>query len=367
LHPNIAMAWRASRDGDRIALSGELRARDARAVWQSLRALSRVRPQLDRLEIDLSGVTFADGRVMALLVELRAGLTRAGTPTELVDVPSALQPLVALFGGDRPVQPRPPPSQPERRTLREWFAEPLSFVGELVEAVGQVLRAPARADWRGFPSLVERAGADAIAIVLLLDFLVGVVIALQAMRQLEGLGASLYVADLVGISVARELAPLMTAIIMSGRSGAAYAAELGTMHVTEEIDALRTMGISPVPYLVIPRVLALALVAPALVLLGEVAAVFGGLIVAVVGLELNTQSYLSELRVALVPSDVWTGVIKSVTFAIAIGLIGCQEGLAARGAAAGVGRRTTATVVSSLFAVVVLDAALTLLFRVFDV
>jgi phospholipid/cholesterol/gamma-HCH transport system permease protein len=359
------MGWRASREGDHIALSGELRDRDARAIWQSLRALSRIRAT--QLEIDLSGVTAIDARMMALLVELRAALTRAGTHCELVGASPELEPMLQLYGGDRPVTPRAAGRAEPRPSLRARLAEPLSFIGELVEAIGQVVRSPARADWRSFSSLVERAGADAIAIVLLLDFLVGVVIALQSMRQLQGLGASLYVADLVGISVARELAPLMTAIIMSGRAGAAFAAELGTMHVTEEIDALRTMGISPVPYLVIPRVIALALVAPALVLLGDVAAVFGGLIVAVFGLDLTTQSYVVELRTALVPSDVWTGLIKGVTFAIAIGLIGCQEGLAARGAAAGVGRRTTATVVSSLFAVVVLDAALTLLFRVFNI
>jgi len=240
---------------------------------------------------------------------------------------------------------------------------PLLFVGELVDGVLHVLRHPKRGNWRSLPVLIERAGADAIAIVLLLDFLIGFVIALQAMPQLEELGANPYVADLVGLAVTRELAPLMTAIIMSGRSGAAYAAELGTMHVSDEIDALETMGIWSIPHLVLPRIVALAVVAPVLVLLADAAAIAGGLAVAVLSMDLTSQGYFSELRTVVVASDIWTGQVKGVTFAIAIAVIGCHEGLAARGAAAGVGRRTTATVVVSLFAVVVLDCVLTILFR----
>ena len=311
---------------------------------------------------------------MALIVELRALLLARGFDCELV-APERLRPLVQLFGGDRTVPPAPAPAV--QQSLLEHVGaasarsltrakEPLAFLGELVDAAVQTLRSPRRTNWRSLGPLIERAGADAIAIVLLLDFLVGFVIALQAIPQLEMLGAGPYVADLVGISVTRELVPLMTAIIIAGRSGAAYAAELGTMHVSEEIDALETMGIAPVPYLVIPRVLALAIVAPALVLLGDVAAVIGGLVVAVTSLDLTVQGYLTQLRLAVAPSDVYTGLIKGGVFAVAIAIIGCQEGLAARGAAAGVGRRTTATVVVSLFAVVVIDTLLTILFRTVD-
>jgi phospholipid/cholesterol/gamma-HCH transport system permease protein len=361
--------WRATVTANRIELSGELRAHDARALWLTLTALARDVTQ--QLDLDLRRVAVVDARAMALLVELRAALVARGVTCEVL-ASDAIRPLVHLFAGDRPLLApavkRPPPrplvriGQALERQIIHARA-PLIFLGELLEGSCRVVRKPSLANWRSLPGLLERAGADAIAIVLLVDFLVGFVIALQAMPQLRALGANPYVADLVGISVTRELAPLMTAIIMSGRSGAAFAAELGTMHVSDEIDALETMGISPVPYLVIPRIIALALVAPVLALLGDVVAILGGMVVGVVYLDLTPRGYVTELKTVLVASDIWTGLIKSAVFATAIAIVACHEGLAARGAAAGVGRRTTATVVVSLFAVVLLDSLLTIFFR----
>ncbi len=358
---------------DRIELSGELRAEDARAVWETLRTAAQA--SAHRLDLDLTNVTAIDARPLALLVELRASLVARGVESELI-TPEALRPQVQLFSGRRVVA-KPAEKRPDERLLArlgvaveglvERAKEPLSFFGELIDGAAQVIRQPSRGNWRSMPALLERSGADAISIVILLNFLVGFVIALQAAPQLKSLGANPFVADLVSVSVTRELAPLMTAIIMSGRSGAAFAAELGTMHVTDEIDALETMGISPIPHLVLPRILALAIVAPALAILGDVAAVLGGLVVGVVSLDLTVQGYFTEIRTALMASDIWTGLVKSVAFAIAIAVIGCQEGLAARGAAAGVGRRTTATVVVSLFTVVVLDSILTIFFRAVQV
>jgi phospholipid/cholesterol/gamma-HCH transport system permease protein len=167
--------------------------------------------------------------------------------------------------------------------------------------------------------------------------------------------------------VTRELAPLMTAIIVSGRSGASFAAEIGTMRVGEEIDALRTLGLAPVRFLVLPRVVALALVTPALTMLGDVVGVLGGAAVGASSLGITPAAYLSELRTAVFPWDVITGLIKSFAFGIAIALIGCQQGFATRGGAAGVGDRTTATVVICLFMIVIIDTLFTVLFRVFGV
>jgi phospholipid/cholesterol/gamma-HCH transport system permease protein len=362
-------AWRAKRLDDRVELVGELRSGDAAALWKTLRVLSC--PPGQQLDLDISGVAAIDGRTMALLVAVRERLLKSGALCEVV-APVHLRPLVHLFGGDRPVflDPRPLPhamwlvgiGAAIDRSLHR-ARTPMTFLGELLEACWRVLKRPKRANWRSLPCLIERAGADALVIVVLLDFLVGFVIALQSMAQLESFGANPFVANLVGISVCRELAPLMTAFILAGRSGAAYAAEIGTMHVTEEIDALETMGIAPIPYLVIPRIVALALIAPLLVLIGDVAGSLGGLVIGVTSLELTVETYISQLTSALTPWDVWTGIIKTFVFAIAIATIGCQEGLAARGAAAGVGRRTTATVVASIIAIVVIDSLLTWLFR----
>lgn len=368
-------AWSVRRDGDaRIEIVGDVRTADAGALWRTLDP--RTQTYAGALEIDLAKLESIDGVAIALLLALRNGLNAKGVPCTIVNAPPAANSLLELYGKTEPIAEEPPrPVRPNmivsigqsvESTVRRVY-EPVVFAGELAAGSGQVARHPRLLNWRTIPALIVQAGADAIAIVVLLDFLIGFVIALQSAPVLVSYGANVFVADLVGVSVTRELVPLMTAIIMAGRSGAAIAAELATMHVSEEIDALETMGISPIPFLVLPRIFALIAVAPALVLIGDVAAVLGGLVVAVMTLDLTPQGYISEMRTMLVASDVWTGAVKGAIFASTIGIIGSQEGLAARGAAAGVGRRTTATVVASLFVVVVLDTLLTLLFRAWGV
>src|SRR6185436_17700551 len=306
-------------------------------IWRTLHRLA-AEPG-PRLDLDLSGATAVDGTIMSLLVELRASLEARGARCELAGAPARLQPIVHLYHGDEPWLPR----AVHRRAgaiarlgraagaALERLRDGVGFAGDLAAALAALLGRPLAANWRSVPSLVERAGADGLPIVALLNFLLGFVMAFQTTRWLELYGANIYVADVVGISVTRELAPLMTAIIMSGRSGAAFAAELGTMRVSEEIDALRTMGFAPVPYLIIPRVVALALVAPVLTLLGDVVGALGGLAVGIASLELTPSGYLAELRTAVVTADVWTGLVGSGAFGMASALIGCQQGLATRG------------------------------------
>ncbi|GAC1577916.1 MAG: hypothetical protein NVS3B20_09210 [Polyangiales bacterium] len=235
----------------------------------------------------------------------------------------------------------------------------------MLAAVG-LLREPKTGNWKHVFPTMERAGADAVPIVVLINFLVGFVMGFQGATQLKQFGANLYVADLVGLSVTRELGPLMTAIILCGRSGASFAAELGSMSVSEEIDALRTMGFGPIRYLVLPRTLALMLVLPLLTLLGDLVGMFGGLIVGVTSLGLTVGGYLSETQKAVTMWDVFSGLVKSVVFALAISLISCQQGMATTGGAEGVGRRTTASVVSILFALIVIDAGFTVFFHAFN-
>ncbi len=359
------------RDGA-IHLEGELRMANAAGIWRSLRSHAEAQEE-GRLDIDLSGARVVDGAVMSLLVELRSELEGRGVESEIVGADERVLPLVHLYGGDVP--PRPRPEAPVR-TIGVWLGRSIDavsdrlrrsiqFIGELSYAVGGVTRRPSTGNWRSVLGLSERAGADGVVIVLLLNFLVGIVLAYQSAEQLKLYGANIYVADAVGISVTRELGPLITAIIMSGRSGAAYAAELGTMKVSEELDALRTLGFSPTRTLVLPRIVALALVAPVLTLLGDVVGVAGGAVVGAANLDVTFAGYFAELKTAVVPSDVWTGLVKSVAFAIAIAQIGCQQGFATRGGAEGVGRRTTSTVVICLFALVILDTLLTMFFRKF--
>ncbi len=361
------------RRDERIELAGALQMASATNVWRALTTLAAQSPSPSRLDIDLSRVSAVDGAIMSLLVELRRKLAERGIPSDIVGTPEAIRPLVHLYHGDDPPRPAVPRVR-ENIVVRlggsvvrfnESFRRFATFVGDLVSAFARMLRKPATLNWRSIPNLAERAGIDGVAIVMLLNFLVGFVMAFQSSRQLKLYGANIYVADVVGISVTRELAPLMTAIIMSGRSGAAFAAELGTMRVSEEIDALRTMGFAPAPFLIFPRVMALAMVAPVLTLLGDVVGVAGGAVVGATSLDVSWRGYLEELRSAVLVWDIGTGLIKSVAFAIAIALIGCQQGSTTRGAAAGVGRGTTATVVFCLFTVVIVDTVFTVLFRTF--
>lgn len=364
-------AWQIERAPGRITLGGELRTADATPIWRLLHRQTGGLARGDRLAIDLGAATAVDGTVMALLADLRASLIARGVAAEITGASERLAGVVHLYGGDRP--PGAAPGEHHERAIARLGANvataasharrAIEFSGELVRGLAAIVRRPSLGGWRELGPLLARTGADGIPIVVVLDFLVGFVMAFQSTRQLETYGANLYVADIVGISMTRELAPLITAIIVSGRSGAGFAAELGTMRVSEEIDALRTMGITPVPYLVVPRILALAVAAPVLALAGDIAGVLGGLVVGAVSLDVHPHAYLAELRDVLVASDVWTGLVKSTAFGVAIAIIGCQQGLTTRGAASGVGRSTTTTVVACLFTLVAIDTLLTTLFR----
>ena len=344
---------------------------DAAAIW---RELHRTTDGLRRgpLAIDVSNARAIDGAVMALIVALRTDLAARGIQSELAGTPTHLRPLVELYEADaappKKRRRRKPESAVEQvgRVTAGVLAElkaVVTFFGEMVVALAGLVRHPRSGHWKELPPLLERTGADALPIVALINFLLGFVMAYQSARQLKMYGANLYVADLVGISVTRELAPLMTAIIVCGRSGAAYAAEIGSMKVSEEVDALRTLGLRPFAWLVVPRVLALLIVVPALTIIADLIGVIGGLVVAVTSLDVTIRAYFIETTTAVQLWDVQHGLIKSVAFALAIGLIACQQGFAASGGAEGVGRRTTATVVTSLFALVVLDALFTVMFR----
>jgi phospholipid/cholesterol/gamma-HCH transport system permease protein len=244
-------------------------------------------------------------------------------------------------------------------------SQTLDFMGDVAVAGAKAVRAPSSVNWSEVPRLMERAGADSLPIVLVINFLVGLVTAFQAAVQLKQFGANIFVADLVGLSITRELAPIMTAIIVAGRSGAAFSAELGTMRVSEEIDALRTLGFDPYAFLVFPRVLTLVLVLPLLTILADGVAIAGGLLVAMLSLDITANAYLIETQKAVGLWDVFSGCLKTVFFGMSIALIACQRGLAARGGADGVGRATTSAVVTSLFAIVVVDTIFTVLFNAF--
>jgi phospholipid/cholesterol/gamma-HCH transport system permease protein len=358
-------------DRTEFRFAGRLSFRDLYKSWSQVRALIEAHPASVRF--DLSRVETLDGGATALLLELKAEVLANGAEADIVGAAGRVNAMLELYGHH---PPRPCLQDPPKRIGildqigREVLtmiadSNALDYIGEVAVAGGRALRAPRAINWRDVGRLMERAGADGLPIVLLISFLVGLVTAFQAAVQLRQFGANVFVADLVALSITRELGPLMTAIIVAGRSGAAFSAELGTMKVSEEIDALRTLGLDPTLFLVFPRVIALMLVMPLLTVLADLVGIGGGLLVALLGLDLTVNSYLLETHKALDLWDVGSGVLKSVVFALAVSLIACQRGLAAHGGAEGVGRSTTSAVVTSLFALVVLDAIFTMLFNAF--
>ncbi|HEY3496550.1 MAG TPA: MlaE family lipid ABC transporter permease subunit [Polyangiaceae bacterium] len=361
---------REAPEGTRVELGGALSIEDAPALWKRVSSILERSVGRGLVEFDFSAVDGIDGACIALLVHLRSELAARRVRCEFSGGSPSVRRMLDLYGGRRRPRarrirrPKSAVAQVGQATI-DVFAEVvamLDFLGQLVEAAWAGLRNPRRLNYRDAALTMERAGADAAPIVMLINFLVGFVMAYQSALQLRQFGADIYVADLVGVAMTRELAPLMTAIIVCGRTGAAFAAELGTMKVSEEIDALRTLGLRPLQYLVMPRVLGVVLVAPLLTLLADAVGIAGGLLVGHFWLDVTPQAYWIETLHAVKSWDVWSGALKSVAFATAIALIACQQGLATTGGAEGVGRRTTSAVVSILFALILLDAIFTLIF-----
>jgi len=237
----------------------------------------------------------------------------------------------------------------------------LAFLGESAVALARVLKAPARIRWRALFRSLELDGFDALPITGLLTFLIGVVIAYQGAEQLRKFGTNIFIVDLVGISLLREIAPLIVAIVIAGRSGSAYAAEIGTMKVTEELDAVRTLGISPMNLLVLPRTLALVIALPLLTVYADVLGVFGGMLIASSQLNVSFAEFVDRFEEAVALRHFLIGIAKAPFFATIIALVGCYQGFQIRGGVEDVGRHTTISVVQSIFLVIIFDAICSIL------
>ena len=215
---------------------------------------------------------------------------------------------------------------------------------------------------KGFFAQTVFAGVDSLVIVFFVNFFIGIVLAMQSAYQLEQLGATIYVAALVGVSVTREIGPVLTSLVIAGRVGAAITAELATMKVTEQIEALETISLNPVRYLVTPRFLAMLLMLPCLVIVGDLVGMFGGYVVGTTNLGLNSGLYIDTTIEFLEVKDIMTGLLKSVVFGAIITMIACYKGLSTEGGAEGVGRSTTKSVVTSFILIIVADAIMTAIF-----
>lgn len=367
-----ADALAATLENGALCLSGSLTLAGVAQHWRRVREL--VESSSGPLEIDVAHLESIQGSGAALVVDLALELERDGRGGE---VRGATGSVLALLGLYAPDEAAPPPRADE---LRESFlaqvgrrsigvttgvVEGIVFVGELARACAATALRPTTFPVREWILQLSRTGPDGVAIVALVNFLVGTILGFQSAVQLKDYGAELFVANLVGLSVVRELGPLMTGILLAGRSGAAFAAELGTMKVSEEVDALRTLGLSPHRFLVLPRVAALVVTTPLLTIIANAMGVLGGLAIGCGAMGITLNAYWQQTASSIQTSDVLTGLAKAIAFGAIIGVIACHRGLSTRGGAEGVGRSTTAAVVTILFALIIADAVFTYLFTLF--
>jgi phospholipid/cholesterol/gamma-HCH transport system permease protein len=251
-------------------------------------------------------------------------------------------------------------------TLEGWLSG-LEFIGSSTMALIRFLTGRAQYQKSEFWIIIQAVGPAALGIVGLINFLVGMILAFVGAVQLQAFGAGIYVADLVGIAMTREMAAIMTAIIMAGRTGAAFAAQLGTMRVNEEIDALTTMGIDPMEFLVVPRMLALMVMMPLLVFYADLAGIFGGLVVGVGGLNLGLVEYLSRTINAVSLTQIFIGVSKAVVFGAMVAVAGCLRGMQCGNSSQAVGLAATSAVVTSIVLIIVGDGLFAVILNVFGI
>jgi phospholipid/cholesterol/gamma-HCH transport system permease protein len=345
-----------------LALSGRLDAYTSGAIWR--RATAAVRAAGTRpVVVDASGVEYCDGAGIALLYDLRERHDSQAGPVEVRDLAPQYRTLLDQFpAGSVPLAgvasaARIPFFERVGRAAGDFAVEArehIVFLGEATAALLSALRHPHRLRWGDALLIAERYGADALPIVALISFLLGVILAFESAVPMRQYGAEIYVADLLGLSVLRELGPLMAAILLAGRSGAAFAAELGTMKINEELNALTTFGLDPVRFLVVTRMLATLVMMPLLAIFADVIGLFGG------GFTMLTfgippATYLRELQSIVSLTDLNIGLVKSVVYALLISGIGCLRGLQTKSGASAVGLATTRAVVSSIVAIVIAD------------
>jgi phospholipid/cholesterol/gamma-HCH transport system permease protein len=362
-------AWRIDRLDDTalLTLSG-----DWLVGGSGLRALAdlrRLRAEVGRcamLRFETSGLGRWDSALVVLIRALQAaGDGGRGLNLDLSGLPMPAQRLLALAAADHGLATGG--DAPTRRSLA-WRIGTATLCGssEVVAAaellgqtllnVAPALRGRLRARATDVIALMRESGSGALGIIAVVNGLVGAILAFVGAVQLQRFGASIYVANLIGVAVIREMAPIMTAIVMAGRTGGAYAAQIATMEGNEEIDALRTLGISPNNYLVMPRVAALVAMMPVMYFYACLVGLVGGLLVSVAMLDMAPTVFLGQLRAAVAPTEFYIGLTKSVFFGAFIALAGCRVGLRAGRSAADVGHAATSAVVAGIIGVIALDA-----------
>jgi phospholipid/cholesterol/gamma-HCH transport system permease protein len=369
--PGELRCSRPTADTLRVELAGYWRLQDEFPALTDVEQVLEGPPRVQRLTFETTGLTGWDSGLVTVLLDLLALGAQRQLVVDQAGLPEGLRRLLHLATAV------PERQGARRQAIREPFlarvgketlgllasvGDMLGFVGDAVLALGQFLRGRARFRRVEFLLLMQECGAQALPIVTLICFLVGAILAFIGSVQLAMFGAQIYVANLVGMAMALEMGAMMTAIIMAGRTGAAFAAQLGTMTVNEEIDALTTLGLSPMEFLVVPRMLALVTMMPLLTLYADLLGMLGGGLIGVAVLQISPVEYFNQTRAALTLSACAQGLIKGSVYGLLVALAGCLRGMQCGRSAAAVGQATTSAVVTSIVCIILASAVLTVIF-----
>ncbi len=359
--------------GERVlTMEGRLDGASTARLWREATAAARSAGD-GALVVEADGVEYCDGAGAALLAAIEELAEQGGGRFELRGLRDDLRELVAMVAPSKREAP-PPPPEPSflvrlgrggvqvGRELRRL----VSFTGEAVVALAMVARHPRQLRVRDTIAIAERAGLGAIPIVVGVGFLLGLILAFQGAIPMKRFAAEIFVADLLGLSMLRELGPLMAAILLTARSGSAFAAEIGTMKVNEEIDALTTMGLEPVRFLVVPRVLAAMAVVPALAMATSLSGLAGGLLV-YRSLGFPTVTFVNRVVDMVEPFDVAGGLMKAMVFGVIVAAVGCMRGIDTGQGAQAVGISTTSAVVTGIVAIAIADGIFAIVFYVLGI
>jgi len=355
-----------------VSLQGRMDAASTAFLIKELRATIRKRPGME-LTVDLAQVTYLDDFGVLVLGELRQIARGVRGSFHLANPADNVKKMLSVLKFDALKDHKKISGKSSsgllvrmgESTLEQLadMKEVISFIGDVCLCLVRVCRHPGTLRRDDTIDYMQKAGVDALPIVGLISFLLGLIMAFMSSVQLQQFGANIYVASLVSLAMVRELGPIMTAIIVAGRSGSAFAAEIGTMKISEEVDALYTMGFDPTLFLVAPKMIAAVIVVPVLVLFSNIFAILGGLVVGIGMLDLTANSYMAQTFRTLTLFDVAWGFFKSGIFALLIAGIGCLRGFQVRGGAAGVGQATTSAVVTSIFLIILSDSLCAVILR----
>lgn len=331
-----------------------------------------------RIRLDLSRLDALDTVGALLMRQFRDRMSREGLTVMITNVrPEHIALIDAVWRAADSERVVPPKRRPLADTIAaagqstlkalSGSVELISYLGVVISALARVLTHPRRLRLTALVYHMDHTGLRCLPILGLLSFLIGIVLAYQGAEQLRRVGAEIYVVNLLGLSILREIGILITAIIVAGRSGSAFTAQIGTMKVNQEIDAMRTIGLDPIEMLVVPRILALMLVMPLLTFFANMIALLGGATMSYILLDINFYQFVTQMRIPIDFWDATVAMIKAPVFALVIGMVGCYEGLLVSGSAESVGLRTTKSVVESIFLVIVLNAFFSVLFQIIHI